>query len=126
MGHQVQEAGIALQVLAQVRLFINNFLQVINTGSIIAAAKIQHCYFIIKYQHPVAINKKMIVGQFFFNTRHERKTLLKSTQHKMLVHSCSSNINKCLYAETIMFFYSICLGEFFKLAKRWFKLPVIS
>src|SRR5258706_7677012 len=126
MSHQVQEAGIALQVLAQVRLFINNFLQVINTGSIIAAAKIQHGYFIIKYEHPVTINKKMIVGQFFFNTRHQRKPLLKSTEHKMLVHSCSSNINKCLDTETIMLFYPICLGKFFKLAKRWFKLPVVS
>ena len=61
MRHQVQQAGIALQIVTQISFFINNFLQIIYAGSIIAAAKLKHGNFIVEYQHPVAVNENCIV-----------------------------------------------------------------
>ena len=40
MRHQVKQPGITLQVCSQITGLINDFLQIIDTGAVIAAAKI--------------------------------------------------------------------------------------
>ena len=58
MGHQVKQAGIALQVGSQITGLIYDFLQVIDTGAVIAAAKIQSSYLIIQYHDAVLIKEQ--------------------------------------------------------------------
>src|SRR5690348_5796812 len=92
----------------------------------ITAAKTKHREFIIQYQDAVTVDKQMKALHLFFNAFDQRKALLEGSLHEMLVDLCCTDINECLYAETVMLFYPVCLRQFFQLFQCSFKHAVIA
>src|SRR5688572_30181558 len=126
MSQQMLQAGIALQIGTKFAGFINDFLQVIYTGAVITAAKIQGRNFVVEHHDPVLIKKNSILFQFFFNIRHQLQPFFECSQHKMLVNLGSAYINESLYTKVIMILNSTGLRKSFKFFKGYCKRFVIT
>src|SRR3954471_14800607 len=63
MRHKMQDPGIALEVVAHVYLVIDDALQVIYTGAIVAVAEIKRGYLIVQYEDAMSIDKEIIFCQ---------------------------------------------------------------
>src|SRR6185295_3637129 len=101
-------------------------MQVIDTGSIIPATKIECRYFIVKDQYQVVVKIKSILFQFVFNVRNQREAFFKCSMHKMLVDLCGIQINKGLYFEVFVMIGNWSFCKFFKAPQRICKPSVIA
>src|SRR5688572_26607335 len=108
------QTSITLKVGSDLPRFINDLLQVIDTGAVIATSKIKGSNFIIQHHDSVRIQEKGILFQLFYYAWYRVQPFLKCAHHKMLVDLGRTDIDKRLYAKIIMILYPAGLGKGFK------------
>src|SRR6185503_17144493 len=63
VGHEMKNTRIALKIVAHIDLIINDALQIIDTGGIVTAAKIQGSDLIIQYEQTMPVDEQIIFRQ---------------------------------------------------------------
>ena len=101
--HQVQDAGVALEVVAQVHLVVDDTLQIVDAGVIVSAAEIEGGYFIVEDQDTVSVDEEIVFRQFLFDVGHQLESFPEVAQHKDLVDLGRGDIDKGLDAEVVIF-----------------------
>ena len=123
--HEVEDAGIALQVVAEVQLVVDDTLQVIDTGIIVSATEIEGGYFIVEDEDTVSVDEEVVFGQFLFDVGYQLDPFLEVAYHKDLVDLGGGDIDKGLDPEVVVLYYAVGLGEGFELTKDEIELAVV-
>ncbi len=125
VSHQVEDAGITLEVVAEVHLVVDDTLQVVDAGIVISAAEIKRGYFIIEDEDTVSVDEQVVFGQLLFDIRNQFDPFFEGAHHKDLVDLRGGDIDKGLDTEVIIFSYAIALGEGFEFLKDDIELAVV-
>ena len=123
--HEVEDAGVTLQIVAQVQLVVDDTLEVVDAGVIVSGAEIEGGYFIVEDEDTVSVDEEVVFGQFLFDIGHQLDPFFEVAHHKDLVDLGSGDIDKGLDAEVVIFYYAVGLGEGFEFTKDEIELAVV-
>src|SRR6185437_574615 len=109
MRHQMQDPRIALQIVPQIPLVIDDALQIVDTGIVVATAKIHRGNLIVQDQDAVPVDEKLVFNQLLSDLGYHLQPLLEIAHHKDLVDLGRSDIKKALNAEIVVLPYPVTL-----------------
>src|SRR5450432_4490828 len=98
----MHEPRIALQIITEVHIIIDDELEVVNGSAVIAASKIQCGDFIVENKYPVMINIEGEFGELRHDIRNHRQSFFKRTGHQALVDARKMDIDIGMNSEIIV------------------------
>jgi hypothetical protein len=85
MGYQVQEACIALQIIAKISPLVDDPVEVIDCLFIISASKIKTGDLVVKDEHAVNIQVAPVILQHLFQEGNHLHSLVKCAMKEVQV-----------------------------------------
>src|SRR5689334_5045198 len=110
----MQQSCIALQIISQINMIINDPLEIIDRTAVITAAEMKHGNLIIQYQYAMRVDEQFKVGKLIFYFRYQLEALLECSVHEMLIDLCLRDVNEGLNPEVVMLTNTICFCKLFK------------
>src|SRR5690606_23373703 len=122
MRKQVYESCIALKIVAQVSVIVDDPLQVIDGGFVVPTPEIEYRNLVIKHENAMPVDEQRIFLHPFLDIRHKCKPFLECARHRMFVDACTGNVDEGLNSKIIMLHHSRRLSKLFEFPKCGFKL----
>src|SRR5690348_463244 len=98
----MQEPCITLQVIPQAYIIVDDLLQVIYAGAVIAAAEVEAGNFIVQHHHAMRVDEQGVFFQFGFDFIYQRKSFPEGACKKMMINLSLRYIEKRLYPEVVI------------------------
>lgn len=126
VGHEVEDPGVALKVVAEVELVVDDALQVVDAGVEVAGAEIEGCDLIVEDQDAVAVDEEVVLRELLFDLRDHWKHFFEVAEHEDLVDLGGGDIDEALDAEVVVFHYAFGPCEGLEFPQGYLELAVVA
>ena len=117
MGHEVQYAGVALEVVAEVLLIVDDPLEIVDAGGVVGGAEIKGGDLIIQNEDAMAVDKEVVFGEFLRDGGHHLESFFKGAAHEYLVDLGGGDIDEGLDSEVVVLDHAVGPRKVFEFAQ---------